>query len=78
MEAKDASAMAFLLVKLRKAKQKKETSKRNTEFIRYRKTDLKKLFIILYARGYPLGINFTYRGGKFYELKTKENFNFQS
>ena len=35
--------MAFLLAKLRKAKQKQEKSKRSIEFIRYCKTDLKQI-----------------------------------
>ena len=62
MEAKDAAAMAFLLAKLRQAKQKQEKSKRSTEFIRYCKTDLKKIFHHSLRQG-------SLTGGKFYLSK---------
>ena len=42
MEAEDATAIVFLLAKLRKAKEKKGKGKGSTGFIRYFKTDVKK------------------------------------
>ena len=62
MEAKDATAMAFLLAKLRKAKQKQEKLKRSTEFIRYCKTDLKQIVHHSLRQGFLTG-------GKFYLSK---------
>ena len=59
MEAKDGTAMAFLLAKLRKATQKQEKSKRSTEFIRYCKTDLKQIVYHSLRQGFLTGGKFT-------------------
>ena len=55
MLGKDATAMAFLLAKLRKATQKQEKLKRSPEFIRHCKTDLQKIVHHSLRQGFLTG-----------------------